>query len=153
MSIEVKLELELDERWPEARAIVAQGIQRAVENAVKEGAEEARRVHKYQDRTGNLTRSIQGRVVKTDDLVAEGVLEATAPYASFVENGTAPHRIEPRDAEALRWEGSDGAVHFARYVDHPGSPPFPFMGPGLLKAERVLERDIAVAIAAAEKEL
>jgi hypothetical protein len=47
---------------------------------------------------------------------------------------------------ALRWtEG--GRVFFASVVHHPGGKPYPFMGPAVQKAERVIEREVDIAIA------
>lgn len=60
----------------------------------------------------------------TYDNMPAGVVQATGPAVEF-EFGTAPHRIEPRHpAEALYWEGAD---HPVAYVDHPGTPPRPFL--------------------------
>jgi hypothetical protein len=53
----------------------------------------------------------------------------TASYARFVEFGTAPHRIEPKDKQALYWPG---AAHPVRSVQHPGTRANPFM-------ERIIE--------------
>lgn len=150
--ITVRLELRLDEQWSAVSATLAEGIRTAVFHAVTEGADEARRVHQYKDRTGNLTKSIYGRLDSYDRHGAEGTIGARASYASFVENGTRPHRIEASNASALRWQSEDGAVHFARAVNHPGTKPHPFAGPALLKAERVLEAGIAVAVARAAEE-
>lgn len=151
--ITVDVDVEILERWVPIQVKLAQGIKTAVDVACKAGAQEARTVHRYKDRTGNLTKSIDGRVVSFDHLGASGVLEATAKYASYVENGTRPHRIEARKAKALRWEDSDGGVHFARAVNHPGTKPAPFMGPGFIRTEQVLEAQVKLAIANAEEEL
>ena len=98
---------------------------------------------------------------------AEGVIEATRPYASFVEEGTAPHEIRPKEGEgfegplqkgqsrrkkddigthrvALRWVDG-GTTHFAKVVHHPGTPSLPFIGPAVLKAERVIVREVEIA--------
>lgn len=48
----------------------------------------------------------------------------TASYAPFVELGTRPHTIVPRNAKALYWPGAD---HPVRKVNHPGSKPNQFM--------------------------
>jgi hypothetical protein len=151
--IEVTVEAEILEEWLLVQPEIAQGLKRAVQVACEAGAQEAKTVHRYKDRSGNLTRSISGRVTGFDHLGATGILEATAKYASFVENGTKPHRIEARKAKALRWEGSDGEVHFAKGVNHPGTKPHPFMGPGFVKVEQVLEAQVNLAIAKAAEEL
>ena len=50
-------------------------------------------------------------------------------YAPFVEFGTAPHAIYPKDKKALFWEGAE---HPVKAVQHPGTAANPFM-------ERILE--------------
>jgi hypothetical protein len=45
-------------------------------------------------------------------------------YSSFVEFGTKPHTIYPKDKKALFWPG---ASHPVRSVNHPGTKPNPFM--------------------------
>ena len=51
---------------------------------------------------------------------------AYTPYAKYVIDGTRPHIIEAKAARFLRWHGSDGRVHFARRVHHPGNRPNQF---------------------------
>ncbi|MEV0584104.1 hypothetical protein [Nonomuraea sp. NPDC050310] len=54
------------------------------------------------------------------------------PYGLFVEVGTRPHVIRPRTPGGwLRWVGSDGKVHFARQVHHPGTAAQPHLRPAL----------------------
>jgi hypothetical protein len=73
-------------------------------------------------RTGKLRDSLQIR--------REGELSAFVgtdlPYARFLTEGTRPHRIVPRQAQALRFE-AEGAIVFARAVQHPGTRPVPFV--------------------------
>jgi len=47
-------------------------------------------------------------------------------YALFVELGTAPHMIFPRNKKALYWEG---AAHPVARVHHPGTVAKPFLRP------------------------
>ena len=110
------------------------------------GSEQAVSSRRYQDRTGNLTRSIGDRMLAGDATHAEAEIYADEKYASYVENGTAPHRIEARKAGSLRWEGSDGAVHFARAVNHPGTAPHTFMVHGEIKAELVLTEQVTASV-------
>ena len=42
-----------------------------------------------------------------------------APHALFVNLGTRPHEIRPKNKKALRWAGG-GLFHFAKVVKHPG---------------------------------
>lgn len=69
------------------------------------------------------------------------IVEATAPYAAYVELGTRPHVIRPRTKSVLSWtEGkrlsgrarsgaAAGRRFFARVVHHPGTKPQPYLVP------------------------
>lgn len=70
--------------------------------------------------TGNLRDSIGVRS-QGDSIVIGPDLEQ-APYAGYVEFGTAPHEIRPKTAKALRFT-IGGQVVFARVVHHPGTKP------------------------------
>lgn len=133
---------ELQAAWEGAFAELAAATATATQRACQEGAEEARAVHQYKDRTGALTASITGHLVRVNPLDAEGVIEAKSTYASFVEEGTSPHEIT---GSPLVFEAG-GATVFTRRVQHPGTSPRPFMGPALQKAERVLQREGEVAV-------
>lgn len=54
-------------------------------------------------------------------------------HAIFVEEGTAPHVIEPNSAEALYWPG---AQHPVARVNHPGTPATHFMRNALFQERR-----------------
>jgi len=152
MPLTCDVESSLEEDWTEAMMHVVHGCHTGVGAAVNEGVAEARSLHAYKDRTAGLTRSTQASLVQDtpDGLGAEAEMGAFAAYASFVENGTKPHVISARPGGFLRWEDSDG-VHYAKSVNHPGTRPAPFMGPAYLKAERVLERELELAVAGAQK--
>jgi hypothetical protein len=47
-------------------------------------------------------------------------------YALGLEQGTGPHVIFPRTKKALFWPGAD---HPVRFVNHPGTRPYPFLVP------------------------
>lgn len=150
MHFTVSVESDLASQWSAEMDRLGEGIREAVQTAAREGVAEAKAVRTFKDRTGNLFASIRYQMDEVTQLGAVATisagLEPRARYASFVENGTRPHRIEVRRRDALRWEDGDG-VHFARSVNHPGTRAYPFMGPAYLKAERVLEREINAAIA------
>ncbi|MEM2003901.1 MAG: hypothetical protein QXQ37_04535, partial [Nitrososphaerota archaeon] len=64
---------------------------------------------------------------------------AEAPYSGFVEFGTRPHIIRPRQKQVLRFE-ADGKVVYATRVYHPGAGPKPFFRPAFqYAAEKVSE--------------
>lgn len=107
---------------------------------------------KVQRKTSNTSRSIQPR--GTDEVVA------ASKVAVFLEYGTAPHVITPKAKLALRWAASSSdrrltgsprgrydAAHkpisalaksvgfiFAKIVHHPGTRPYPFLGPASVEA-------------------
>jgi hypothetical protein len=71
-------------------------------------------------RTGFLTQSFRAELTA-------GMLRwfPTASYAPYVEFGTKPHVILPKDKKALFWPG---AAHPVARVNHPGTKPNDFMG-------------------------
>lgn len=166
---------ELVQVWVGVRAAVRAGVRKGVTQGVSEGAEEARTRHTFTNRTTNLEKSIVGRLTGNrtsvgasrgtnaamsadfDSLTANvdgaqfGEIHAGMPYASFVENGTKPHMIFPKRATVLSWIPIGGGARvFARWVNHPGSKPYPFMSLGYLKCERVMIREIEVGVANAQ---
>jgi len=72
-------------------------------------------------RTGRLA----GSIVKEIG-VAEAEVHVLAPYAVFVEKGTAPHEIRPVNASVLAFEAG-GRIVFTPLVKHPGTRANPFM--------------------------
>jgi hypothetical protein len=46
-------------------------------------------------------------------------------YGKYVEFGTPPHLIKPKDKKALHWGGDNGPV--TKVVKHPGTRPNPFI--------------------------
>ena len=153
--------------WNEALGVLSDGIRRGVKMAIDEGIAEAKSNHEYRDQTGTLTRSMRSRMGTSTRGGAEGYMVALAKHASYVERGTRPHDIRPKEGEgfkgpmrrgqsrrdsrdigthrvALRWT-QGGRVRFAKVVHHPGSRPYAVLGMGYLKAERVLQREIEIA--------
>jgi len=72
-------------------------------------------------RTGKLAGSIVKEVSE-----GEASIQALAPYAVYVVNGTAPHEIRPVNARVLAFEAG-GKLVFTSLVQHPGTRPNPFM--------------------------
>lgn len=118
----------LADKFAEAARRIETNVAHAVRMAAELAANEARVNHRYKDRTGVLTNSIgvegpQGSIAQ-GDLTA--VVSAGAPYASFVEDGTPPHKIKPKFRKSLRW-AVNGGFAFAGEVDHPGTQPTHFL--------------------------
>jgi hypothetical protein len=98
----------------EVRAGSDRAVRVAVESGERKGRTEAPRV------SGELAGSIHGRPTGGSANQSTGMLEATAKHASFVADGTIPHIIRARRAQALRWEDGTGE-RFAKAVNHPGT--------------------------------
>lgn len=69
--------------------------------------------------TGNLRDSIGIRVV--GGTVVIGPDMGKAPYAGFVEFGTAPHEIRPKNPNGVLRFQVGGQTVYARVVHHPGT--------------------------------
>ena len=134
---------------------VSQGIADAclagVLGATSAGVVEARRVAGWQDRTGAARRSIKRTIIASDAGGTTGRIEAggaTAPYAPLHETGTRPHEIRARRVpDLVFWWEKVGALFVGKKVNHPGTRPYPFMGPAYLAAERRLRAVIEGALA------
>lgn len=92
-------------------------------------------------RTGRLRRSIG---LRREDS-SRYVVEASAPYAGYVEYGSGPHIIEPRRAFLLRFS-VDGEIRYAKRVRHPGSSPQPYWRPAFGETAREARRRLAEVI-------
>jgi hypothetical protein len=95
-----------------------------VHNAVRDHAEALLDLAKEEapEVTGELKRS--GHLEDT----AGGVeVVFDAPHSATVHNGSKPHRIYAKPGGVLHWTDSAGNDHFAEHVDHPGTPPNPFL--------------------------
>lgn len=110
---------------PSARAHVDAAINDWLENTIG-GAilSDARQyVPKQTGRLAESLRSeVQGKVLRVGSLDVN--------YATYVEMGTAPHVILPRNKKALYWPGAD---HPVARVNHPGTQPSPYLRPALLQ--------------------
>lgn len=152
------------------------GVRDAVREAAEQGAAEAKRSGRFQNRTGNLRANIVAHFLRSNGSSAQWEILSPTFYSRFVEVGTKAHEIWPKAAhgsqgplrsgqsrratgkgphehivgrgQALRWVNGSGE-HFARMVHHPGTAADPFFGPAYLKAERVLYSELHVGIAKA----
>lgn len=116
------LHVELDlSPWRDGLRALRRGLDDALERAVRsvsrELRDEAKRSHAYRDRTTFLTRSIAALPTRgrfSDDTLEAGVID-TAPYASFVEEGTSRARAYAFLATAveLRATETQGALEDA----------------------------------------
>jgi hypothetical protein len=83
--------------------------------------------------TGNLKNSIKAQTE------GRSVVISMSEYAPYVEFGTPPHVIRPKNAKALHWKADGvgprgGKIKtdvFAKVVHHPGTRPQPFIRPAI----------------------
>lgn len=78
-------------------------------------------------RTAVLQGSLQMRPARTGAGEIEGEWGSYGvKYARWIEEGTRPHVILPRNKKALYWKG---AAHPVRMVNHPGTKARPYLIP------------------------
>lgn len=90
-------------------------------------------------RSGDTVRNFRAR------RVPDGILfQDDAPGGFFLETGTKPHKIFPKNAKALRWFAPSGEKVIRANVanpprDHPGQPARPWLAPAITdNAERFI---------------
>lgn len=76
--------------------------------------------------TGRMRASIEGQLNRTWTLRPRFTVGSNVEYAPYVHDGTRPHVIRPRNAQALRFQVG-GRVVYARVVNHPGTRARPFL--------------------------
>lgn len=78
-------------------------------------------------KTGKLRNSIGVKL--EGDKVIIGPDAAVAPYAGYVEFGTKPHVIEPKNKSGVLVFKMNGRTIYAKKVHHPGTAPQPYVVP------------------------
>ena len=107
--------------------------------------DEAQRGALRHSKTGALVQSLYNRAIPTGRAVGHDTQRA--PHALFVNFGTKPHVILPKNKKALRWVRGNNFV-FAKKVNHPG-----YRGDAyLINAATLAAREFAAAVNAAFKE-
>lgn len=125
-----------------AASKLRKGNQAALKRTATAAATYAKLTTLFKHRSYTLRKSIQPHVEN-----GRATVTASAPHAYWLENGTPPHWIEPRDRgnsprqrKWLRFE-QNGAIRFAKRVWHPGiKTPRPFMKEARDKAEPLFDR-------------
>lgn len=80
--------------------------------------------------TGRLRASIRIESRRTFTLRSVYTIGSDLEYAAFVNDGTRPHIIRPRRAQALRFR-IGGRIVYAKVVHHPGTRARPFLDDAL----------------------
>lgn len=100
---------------------------------------EAKRNASWTDRTSHARQSIhsgvEGRGRELTLFLAHGV-----KYGAFLEEGTPPHVIRPKNKKALYWKG---AAHPVKKVNHPGTKAYPILEDTIRSNKNRLIKDIA----------
>lgn len=100
---------------PEAQRKVIFGLSQVAFDEVEAGAGR----HTRAGGTGALRQSVFNRVTPGGDGRTVGHDLQRAPHALWVNAGTRPHVIRPKNKKALRW-AFGGRFFFAKKVNHPG---------------------------------
>ncbi len=164
---------DIEAMWRDMVMEFARGTVRGLVVGLREGEQTALSTGRWKDRTGETRRNTRGIVEYTTVNGGAGELQSLVPHASFLEEGTAPHKIRPkvesgfqgpvrrgqgRRSEtdigttrvALRWHDEGGQVHFARVVNHPGTQATGYMAAGVHQLERTFLRELEVSVARAQ---
>ncbi|MDY6084633.1 MAG: hypothetical protein SPI25_05225 [Dialister sp.] len=105
--------------------IIYKHIRQAIKESATIIAEYARENHRFKAHTGQMERSVVPESISNTSAVIR-LDTAVAPYAAYVHQGTAAHRIVPRRRMALRWTDG-GRFRFSKWVNHPGTRSDPFL--------------------------
>ena len=110
----------------------------AIAAGTEAAAEAARGTALFKDNTQRLRSSI---VTSEGRGGMAGYVDAKAPYASFVNDGTRAHEIHAKGGGLLKFQVNGHWVS-TRTVHHPGTKPRPFMTLALLAGGEVLDRTL-----------
>jgi len=120
------------------------GMSQIAYDAMQRGADE-------HTKTGKLFQSVynraipNGREVGHDPALTRTDFAGGMSYSVFVNFGTRPHKIRPKNKKALRWAGPGGFI-FATEVNHPGYIGDNYTGRAALDAVRQFDRIVSAAI-------
>lgn len=81
--------------------------------------------------SGTLRSSLEARIVGQGPTLAAEVGSWTVDYATFVEYGTKPHDIRPKDSNGVLVFWVKGKKVTTKLVHHPGTRAQPFIRPAL----------------------
>lgn len=105
-----------------ADRILPAAIEDEIVQLMAEGAQRAKAAP-FLDDTGATRQSIQGGIFSQPEGGEKswiGFIRAESVAAGFLEYGTRPHEIRPKNARSLAFQGPAGLV-FAKKVNHPGT--------------------------------
>lgn len=129
--------------WLAGCAQVVTDLRHGVSNTVQATAHQIR--SDAPEKTGELRDKMHTHV-RSNVNGASGDVQLTADHASYVRDGTGPHPIVARNAQALRFTIA-GRVVFRKSVQHPGTKPNDFTKNGIERGQQLLERDANASLA------
>lgn len=95
-------------------------------------------------KTRKTEKTIRSEMLPTPN-GGRGQVHTDDPVASYIEHGTRPHVIRPKDAAALHFFIGPREI-FATEVHHPGTEPHPFFEQGGLTAKDAIEETYEEAV-------
>lgn len=118
--------------WGDLENLAERELPMAIEDEIvqlmDEGAQRAKAAP-FLDDTGETRQSIQGGIFSQPEGGEKswiGFIRAESVAAAFLEYGTKPHEIRPKNARSLAFQGPAGLV-FAKKVNHPGTQALNFI--------------------------
>ncbi len=118
--------------WGSLEELAERELPAAIEDEIvqlmDEGAQRAKAAP-FLDDTGATRQSIQGGIFSqpaSSEKSWIGFIRAESEAAAFLEYGTRPHEIRPKNARSLAFQGPAGLV-FAKKVNHPGTRALAFI--------------------------
>lgn len=152
---------------------VGDGCRQAVDKGTREGAREMLATRRWKDRSGATRAATRGYLTVARREGAEGILECANITASWLDSGTVPHVIRPKEGHrfigplkqgqsrrqkgdigthrvALRWYDAGGSPVFRGVVHHPGTTGDGFFQRGVQKCEQVMVHEIEASVARAQ---
>lgn len=130
----------LKELVADAKSVGASGADKVVRaaliNSMTEIQKQAR--ERAPHRTGTLQRSILPELNYPTAIVA-----VNEKYGLYLEEGTGPYDIVPKNKKALFWKG---AAHPVKRVHHPGLKARPFFWPGVEASKGFIDNQFTIVI-------
>lgn len=138
MGIELKVEF-----GPRFEKIAKGNVMRHIDKALTKSIVEAETIciREAPIKTGTLRRSIG----TSHPNIGTVCLKCGVKYWKYVQYGTSPHVITPKNSKGLlAWKGDDNEKHVARKVNHPGSKANPFVTRTAkkIKSRQVIEHNL-----------
>lgn len=101
---------------------------------------DAKRNAKWTDRSSHARQSMHSGVETRGNKNFIIFLSHGVKYGRFLEEGTPPHVIRPKNKKALFW---NGAAHPVKKVNHPGTKAYPIIEDTLRGNKSRLMKDVA----------